>query len=179
MKDVPLVPNIGIGTPDVVDIGAYEVQGDPPANAPFASPYGTGLNPPGSLRVALGTPALGATVTLEVHNPVGTQSSQGSEAHLLLSSQPNPGFPMGTELAGVGVAAPGASGEILISLAPPILAFGPRPWTGAAGPFALDIPHAPSLVGLRFYAQGYLLDSAPGATTPLAVTDAIALIIDN
>ena len=42
---------------------------------------GCGVNPPTSLRVVSGPPAVGSTLILEIDNPLGTQAP-GSELHI-------------------------------------------------------------------------------------------------
>ncbi len=150
--------------------------------APVASaqvtPYGSGINPPGSLVLSGGTPMVGAGFTLGVSN-TAIASAPPSFAFLSIASAPDAAFPSGTVLPGFGLAAPGAPGELLLSLvAPnPLLLLGPVTWAGgvaAPASFALFVPPLPALNGVTLYLQGSLLQPVGipsiGMTNGLAVT---------
>ena len=137
------------------EIGAL---GGPSADGIFIDPlqfYGCGVNPADSLTRLNGSPQVGATLTLGVHNPLGTQSL-GSAAFLGLSLYADPAFPCGTVYPGWGMQSAAAPGELLI--AAPVVSMLGAPWNGASVPFAVVIPNNPGLVGLEFYAQGVIID---------------------
>ena len=99
--------------------------------------YGCGVNPAGSISVA-GSPTLGSTLSFGVDNPFGTQAP-GSLPFLYLSLAPSSGYPCGLLLAGYGMAGPGATGELLVSLTgASALLLGP-PWSGAGSPAVIDV----------------------------------------
>ena len=143
------------------------------------TPYGSGTNPPGSLVVTSGVPQVGQTFTAGVSN-TATSSAPASLAFLAIASAPDPAFPAGTVLPGFGLSAPGAPGELLISLvAPDPLSFlGPVPWAGAAAApadFTVAVPPSPGLSGVTFYLQGLLLD--PTAGPSLGLTNGLAVTL--
>ena len=147
---------------------------------PSVASYGCGLNPAGSLSVLSGTSALSSNLVLGVDNPLGNQSA-GALPFLFLSFEPDANFPCGTPRPGFGQAGPGATGEILIGLQRPAFfatVSGP-PWLGSGSPssFALTLPPDATLVGLHFYAQGFLLDSSAGASVRFGLTDALDFLI--
>ncbi len=139
-------------------------------SAAQVTPYGSGINPAGSLTVIQGTGALGSALTLGVSNPLSTATTL-QFAYLSLSTAPDPAFPAGTPLAGFGLSGPGSIGELLISVAPPdSLTFGPQAWEGASSPpatFFLVLPPAPQLAGLTLFGQGLLVDPLAGPSVGL------------
>jgi len=143
------------------------------------TPYGSGVNPPGSLVMLSGVPAVGASFTVGVSN-TATVSAPASLAFLNLATAPDPAFPSGTVLPGFGLASPGAPGELLLSLvAPnPIVTLGPVAWGGGATPpasFPLAVPLLPSLSGITLYLQGSLLQ--PVGIPSLGVTNGLAVTL--
>lgn len=131
------------------------------APSPDVTPYGSGLNPPGSLVVLQGAPQLGGSITFGVSNPL-TSSSGPAFAALAVAVAPAPGFPGGIVLPGYGLAGPFAPGELLVDLAAPNVALGPTVWPGgtsAPAAFALGLPPDPALAGLPLFAQGLLVSS--------------------
>jgi len=128
--------------------------------------YGCGTNPAGSMAVT-GTPVLGGSVTLEVDDPGGTVAPPGGVL-LLVSALPDPGFPCGTPLPGLGLA--GAAGELLVQL-PSVPLVGP-PWLGAPVGLNLTVPNMPALLGAKVYLQGGLTNN-----TRAGLTDAVELLI--
>ena len=142
--------------------------------------YGSGVNPPGSLSILSGRPSVGTTVTVGLDNPLGTQGA-GAGTTLVLSLGSDPNFPLGTSIPGLGMAAPGAPGELLISvqaqdLIPPGLIGGS--WQGPGQPVGIgvDIPNDLNLIGLSVYAQGVLIDlAAPTGGIRFGLTDAVEL----
>ncbi len=143
-------------------------------------PYGCGINPAGSLSVLSGIPAPGTTITLGIDNPLGTQGMP-SIPILALSTLADPAFPCGTPIPGLGMAGPGAAGELLVSLAfpnPLDLLSGPF-WTGAGNPASVDlaIPASSGLLGLSVYLQGVLWDVFPAAQVPFGLTTGVELTL--
>lgn len=145
----------------------------------LAEPYGCGVNPGGSLTVLGGTLATGDAITLGLDNPLGTQGP-GSLPFLALVKQPDPAYPCGTPLPGLGMGPGSATGELLLGLAPPpFLTLGGPAWAGPLqpAPIPIAVPDDCLLIGVAVFAQGALLDPAPGATHPLALTEGIELRI--
>ncbi len=130
------------------------------------TPYGSGINPAGSLELTAGSPLIGTSFQLSVRNTAVANPLPG-QAFLSLSTQPAPGFPGGLPLPGLGLASPGAIGELLIDvLAPnPFLSLGPTAYLGGAAPgasFDLNVPFNPALIGLDLFAQGLLTTPSQG-----------------
>ena len=148
----------------------------PPAGAQV-TPYGSGVNPPGSLVLLEGVPMVGESFTVGVSN-TATQAAPAALAFLSVASAPDAAFPAGTVVPGFGLSAPGAPGELLLSLTGGFFrTVGPVSWGGGNAPpagFPLTLPLVPSLVGLQLFLQGSLLDISAqpflGVTNGLAVT---------
>ena len=154
--------------------GVVRVRTGPPASA---APYGCGLNPPGSLTVLSGAPVLGSTLTLGLSNPLGTQPF-GALPFLALAAAPDPAFPCGTPLPGFGMSAPGAAGELLLSLAPPPFAvLGGPAWTGPPAPIAIPVPAQCALLGAQVYAQGMIVDPTFALGSAFALTEGMELTL--
>jgi len=139
-------------------------------------PYGCGTNPEGSLSMVSGLPTIGTTFALGVDNPLGTQGP--SAALLGVAMTPAPSFPCGWNVPGLGMAGPGADGEILVGwFYPPFLVISGPAWStpGTPAVFSYDVPVRLELVGLRLYFQGLLWDQAPGAPVPIGLTDGLVL----
>lgn len=144
------------------------------SNPAAVTALGCDQNPAGSLS-AVGTPALGASMQLLVDNPLGTQAP-GALPALALST---------TSLASpCGVPVPGwhmdplvANGEWLVGTPLFQLKLG-APWQGAQQPvaFTVAVPDDPSLIGVRVYAQGALVDPS-GVGPSLALTRGLRLRI--
>ena len=117
-------------------------------------PYGCGVNPSGSLPVLGGTAAIGETLVMGVHNPIGTQAP-GSLAALSISGSPDPNFPCGTVIPGLGMVGPYGPGELLISFKS-LLPL--QTWDGSPAAFPLTIPTDLSLVGRQAYLQGAIVE---------------------
>jgi hypothetical protein len=124
---------------------------------------GCGQNPTGSL-VAVGTPALGASFSLELDNPFGSQAV-GAQPLLALSTN-SLAAPCGLQLPGWNMDPAQANGEWLLGAPFFSLQSGPA-WQGSGQPanFALAVPADPTLIGVRVYAQGALVDTS--GTGPL------------
>jgi len=150
---------------------AYEAR-------PAAHTYGCGVNPAGSILVLDGIPALGRTMTVGVHNPLGTQTS-GSTAYLVFSTSPAAGYPCGIRLPGWGMGGPGATGELLVDPGALDASFGRfGVWTGVPTELVVSVPGDPILVGARVFGQGLVLDPTGLPSVPrFGLTDAIELTI--
>jgi formylglycine-generating enzyme required for sulfatase activity len=147
-----------------------------PASAQV-TPYGSGINPPGSLELTSGSPQIGTSFQLSVRDTAASNPLPGL-AYLYLSSQPAPGFPAGLVLPGLGLGSPGAPGELLLDLLPPnpFLTFGPVSYLGGTSSganFPVAVPSNPALVGVDVYAQGLLVTDNQGFL--LGVTNALQI----
>jgi formylglycine-generating enzyme required for sulfatase activity len=139
------------------------------------TPYGSGINPAGSLELTAGSPQIGATMRLTVRNTAVSNPLPG-QAFLCLATQPWPGLPVGLQLPGLGLAFPGAPGELLIDLTPPnpFATLGPVPYAGGTSSgahFDINVAFNPASIGLEFYSQGLLL--TPARDFPLGLTNAV------
>ncbi|MEM7308023.1 MAG: hypothetical protein AAF682_15195 [Planctomycetota bacterium] len=179
-------PGGGLALDDCDSIGVIPAPfvGDGIVRARFGplastSPYGCGLNPAGSLTVVSGAPIPGGELVLGVANPLGTQPA-GSLPFVALATSPDPAFPCGTPIPGFGMASPGASGELLLSLTPAPFATVPGPAWGGVGtsaPVSIPLPPQCALLGDTVYAQGILLDVTFALGGPLAFTEGRELSI--
>ena len=145
------------------------------------SPYGCGVNPPGSLVVLSGEPRIGTRLTFGVDNPLGTQSP-GSIARLGISLAPAPGFPCGISRPRLGMAGGGAPGELLIDLSRIDSIATGEAWSAAGSPAAVpvDIAPDPTLIGLPVYVQGILVDPQPTGTGPrIGLGSALAIVVGS
>ena len=70
------------------------------------------------------------------------------------------------------------AGELLIQFSPFMILTG-LPWLGGPAPVFFIVPSNVSLVGLELYVQGALIDSTPGAVSPIGLTDALKLTIGS
>lgn len=158
---------------------AFELDSVGPA-AQVLPPYGCGFNPAGSLTVVSGLPVVGATFTMGVDNPLGTQAP-GSLTCLSVATMPDPAFPCGTQVPGLGMAGTGAIGEILLALVPTPIMFPGPPWPGPGTPavISVSVPDNCQLIGRRAYAQGVILDTTSGAPVPVGLTEGVELLIGN
>jgi formylglycine-generating enzyme required for sulfatase activity len=141
------------------------------------TPYGSGINPAGSLELTSGSPQIGTSFQLSVRNTAVANPLPG-QAFLYLASQPAPGFPAGLVLPGLGLGALGSDGELLLDVLPPnpFLTLGPTLYLGgasSAATFSLSVPSNPALVGVDVFAQGLLVD--PTAGPSLGLTNGLAV----
>lgn len=140
-----------------------------------AQPLGCGTNPASSLTVD-NRPAIGTTVQLTVGNPLGTQGT-GSLAAIAfgLSTFPTPCGPL---LPGFGMAGPGQNGELLVDIAAgdyvlTVVGILTNPTAPVAVPYT--VPLDPALIFVPFYAQGLVVDPAPGAPVLFGLTNGLEL----
>ena len=147
------------------------------APSPALLPYGCGLNPAGSLTAITGSHNRGATVTLGVGNPLGGHPA-GSFSFLGISTSPDPAFPCGTVVPGLGMT-PGAPGALLIGFTfpDPLVIPGPAFDGVNPAPIPVSIPNQPPLAGVSFYAQGGLLAPPGPGTAGIGVTNALEIRI--
>ena len=150
------------------------------------TPYGSGVNPPDSLLLVSGSPEVGGSFTLGIQNPA-LPTAPPALAFVALSLAPDPAFPAGTLLAGLGLGGAGSSGELLISVTggQPFATLGPVAWGGGANPpaeFGVEVPLNAALIGATVYAQGALVTTA--TSTSIGVTNGLVVefeptVIDN
>ncbi|MEM7205952.1 MAG: spondin domain-containing protein [Planctomycetota bacterium] len=129
--------------------------------------FGCGINPDGSMADASGTPHVGATSSVFLQDTAGALSGP-VQSFVAISAAPLPTFPCGASIVGLGLAARGTPGEVLILPPFPILP-GPA-LVGGAARFDLPIPSNPLLVAQKIYLQGVLVDA-----TRAGLTNAIEL----
>lgn len=156
-----------------VFVHALDAGGSRTIQLGTTTPYGCGTNPAGSL-VATGRPAIGMAAGFELSNPLGTQPA-GTLGVVFLCLTAAPGFPCGVLAPGFGMAAPGATGEILVDITAPYI-----PLLGIYGgpatvlPVGYSLPLDASMLGDQLYAQGAILDFS-GAPLAFGVSNGIAL----
>jgi hypothetical protein len=141
------------------------------------TPYGSGINPAGSLQLTSGLPNIGTTFNLSVRN-TAVANPQPGQAYLYLASTPAQGFPAGLVLPGLGLGFPGRPGELLLDVLPPnpFLTLGPTLYLGGTSSganFSLSVPSNPALVGVDVYAQGLLVTDNQGIW--LGLTNALQI----
>ena len=149
--------------------------------AALVASYGAGPGRPnvrGSLIVT-GTPTIGSTLTLAVHNPVEASKinpgrTGGTTLLVIALAKLDPG----PKFAGFGMASQGAVGELLIDPRFFVAVFGLSPWDGKSTTSTLrtSIPAGCNLVGITAYLQGIIGDR--GKTTA-ALTEGIELRVGN
>ena len=152
-------------------------------NPQLVVPYGSGVNPDESLALQDLTPEIGETMVFAFDNPLGTQSA-GALSWFFLSLEPNDAFPGGTLFPNVGMAGPGARGELLVSVLPSDLLLGPffaGPWPGPGtrAELGVAIPLDPNLIGLKLFAQGLLQDLPATFGVPYGLTNALRVTISE
>jgi hypothetical protein len=152
---------------------AVDVAGNPGVTLATATTLGC-ASPANSLA-AVGRPALGAAMALAADNPLASQTPGATAVFLFLGLAAMPGTPCGLPLPGFGMA-PGQPGELLLDTAQPYVGLYAGQWT-ATGPVALPYtaPFAAGLLGLDLFAQGLLVDLAPAASVPFALTNGLRL----
>jgi PKD repeat protein len=142
--------------------------------------YGCDAAVRGSLTVLSGAPRVGATLSLGVDNPLGTQGPN-SRAYLWMSTRADAAYPCGTGFANLGMSGPGALGEVLVNRTPGILlktvTGGLWSTPGTPAPIPLAMPAALSWIGQNLYVQGYLVDARITYGVKTGVTDGLKLLI--
>ena len=144
--------------------------------SPVATPYGCGVNPPGSLQLVSGDGTIGATMVFALDNPLGTQTP-GIAPRLMASQVASSTFPCGDLREGFGM--DGGAGEVLIHLGQVYDTIIGTPWGGAGIPslVTIVIPDDPALVGLDMYLQGLFVDGTPGVLVRSALTSALHVTV--
>lgn len=143
--------------------GGGELRGQivTPGNA---TPYGSGINPAGSLVALSGSPTVPANLTFGIDNPSGSQGGPG--LGLLFASLAPDAL---LQLSGTGLLLPGFGmsgpfGEVLIDVQGlnPFLTLSASGWAGPGNPLpvALAVPNNLALVGRTIYLQGALFADA-------------------
>lgn len=136
---------------------------------------GCGLNPAGSFAVT-GRPAIGTTMQWTLTNPALTQP-MGSLGFFFLGAGTT-GFPCGIPVAGLGMSAPGAAGEVLVDLGQGYASWFAGTW-GAPLSFPFSFPFVPPLIGSTLYVQGLLVDLTAGALVPFGLTNGARLLVGS
>lgn len=169
--DVASAPDTGIGPAPVVDMGTYEVQG-----LGCAQVVGCGTNPEGSLVLVAGVPRIGDVLELQLDDPAHSLGIPSATV-LVISDAPVSTFPpCGLIIPGWGLAGPGTSGELIVSLDPPnpqTVQSGPM-WQGTPVTIIVPVPNDAAYLGLTFYAQAVFLTFGQGR---IALTEALVLPI--
>ena len=125
------------------------------------------------------TPVVGTTFTVEMDDPTNAaQLTPGMSFASWFANAPAPGAPCGLVIPGLG--ALGGAGELLIDFGAVGIA-GPTVWNGPGSPavHAVDIPLDATLVGKTAPTQGLFTDLAPGAPSPLVLTDGLDLFLGD
>ena len=131
--------------------------------------YGTCANPAGSLAIT-GAPSLGASFTLDVHDP-GASMPVPSLVQLAFSLTADPAYPCGRLRPNWGLSAPGAAGELLQTNLLSVIPV--SAWNGAPVSFGVAVPNDPVLLGVEFFAQAALI--APGVRVGL--TSGVKMVV--
>jgi hypothetical protein len=151
-------------------------------NLTAVTPYGSDVNPPRSLTLVAGAPAIGQTLTFGVDNPLGTQAS-GARTLMNVALAPEEEFPGGDLLPGWGMAGRGAAGELLLSYSKgnPVLSLVGPAWSGPGIPALIPVavPADPLLIGVRVYVQGVMVDPSGAFGVKLGLTNALRLELGN
>ncbi|MEE2886209.1 MAG: hypothetical protein VX951_02145, partial [Planctomycetota bacterium] len=136
--------------------------------------YGCGANPIGSMLLHSGSPSIGSTFGIGIHNPLNTQAV-GASVLLAVSPAAPPGFPCGLALPGFSMRSPAASGELLVH--PNMLVVSAPVWNGAPSVLGLAIPNNLALVGSQAYFQGACL--SPGASNGITIglTEGMRIVV--
>ena len=172
-ESVPSSNTIRFGT---YGRGIWDYQFAP---VPQASILTSSVNPAGSLRVLLGQPVPGTSMSVLLDNPLGAMAP-GALSTMLFSFSPDPAYPAGTLVPNLGLGGAGAPGELLIGITPPdpqALVTG-SPWLGVGlgAVVTFDIPDDQSLLGLSIFGQGLLFDPT-SASNKWGLTEGLELTV--
>ena len=119
-------------------------------------------------------------MTLGVDNPLGTQGA-GSRAYVWFSTKPDAAYPAGTLLPNLGMAGPGAVGEVLVNRNAGFLVKtvtgGLWNTPGTPAQVVVGMPALASWIGQPLYVQGYLVDTRVTYGVKTGLTDALRLIV--
>jgi hypothetical protein len=110
-------------------------------------------------------------------NPLGTQAA-GSLVALALGLSAFPG-PCGVPVPGFGMAGPGQNGELHLDLGAGDYVLGLAgilTSTTAVVTVPYSVPLDPALIAFSFYAQGLVVDPAPGAPVLFGLTNGLQLL---
>ncbi|MEX1025912.1 MAG: hypothetical protein WD226_12635 [Planctomycetota bacterium] len=122
-------------------------------------PLGCDLNPAGSLSVVSGTSSIGDSLTVAVHNPLGTQTPGASIGFIAIMNSelllPNGcGFPFAWDMTG------GTAGELLVDPNTQLDLLTTSVWTGTPVSSVIQMPASCSLAGTTIALQGVMFDTA-------------------
>ena len=164
---VRLTVGDGLGGTNAKSVTSMVTVADGDVLPPGVARLGCGVNPAASFRILSGSPRLGTTMTFGVDNPYGTQAA-GSIPRVLGSWGATPNRPCGTPVAGQGMSAPGAEGELLLGT-PILWTRSGLAWRGPGTPaaVAVPIPSSASMLGRTLFVQGRLVDRTTGAAIPV------------
>jgi len=165
------MPDVGVGTGAIVDMGAIEY-----ARA-VVLPYGCG-NPADSLSVLdQGYPYTGSTLTLRLDRP---DAPHGGGNLLGQPFAARAGLIIGTAplTSGCGAQLPG--GFLQVDLTQPwSIRWGDQPWTGSPIDIDLSIPDDPALTGTSLFVQGAFVRRSPKGELGVGVrlTESLELVL--
>ena len=128
--------------------------------------------PPQSLVAVTPSPKLGANFTVRVDDPSGVAglTPVATVSTWALSVSPDPAFPCGTTIPGLG--------ELLISVAPPnpVVVTPLTAWQpGLGSQHSVTVPSDPVFHGLTLFTQGMLID--PVGPAGIVLTNALDLVV--
>jgi len=164
------VPDVGVGTGALVDMGAIEY-----ARA-VVLPYGCG-NPAGSLSVLGGhIPATGATLTLRLDRSDAPRAGGDLPGPPLAARA---GLVVGTAPLSAGCGAQLPGGYLQVDLDQPFSILWGEPWTGQPVDVELSIPDDPSLTGTSLFVQGAFVRLNPrgGLGSGVRLTESLELVL--
>lgn len=141
----------------------------------YQNPKSTGL---AQSPVATDRPVIGTTLDVEIDDATNFASlTSGSTFTAWFSGPIDANDPCGTVFAGFG--ANGGGGELLVGPLNTVLLGSVGTWSGGPVSSSLSVPNSSSLVGKTFVTQAVFIDIAPGAVSPIVVTDGLDLLIGD
>ncbi len=149
------------------------------ADVDTRAPCAGGL--PGNSLIPLTGAVLGQRLSVEIGAPLGDLSIQpGSITRWFASSTPATGYPCGVPIPGWGIN--GASGDLMVSLAPLFWLGGAGVWNSNADPavHSVSVPDDPALDGAVLFTQGLIIQVVPGSNPieyDVTLTNALDLIV--